>query len=258
MVQLAMSSPPIFSLNQTFSSNLCPMRLNASIAFAISITLSVSANAGLFGIGGTSWKEEVLLHDGSTMVVDRSQSYGGRHEIGQTPPINEQEISFSMPGTGERVLWKSEYGEDIGRANFLALALHLSKGTAYVVAEPHLCLSYNKWERPNPPYVIFKYQSKEWKQVPLQELPSEFKNINLVISTKAEEKTISAQSLVSADLIKELNNKLTQPEYRTILREPVTSGEGSLINCEKLVFYKGAWVGPGDSIGKRMRDLETR
>lgn len=163
-----------------------------------------------------------------------------------------------MPGTGERVLWKSEYGEDIGRANFLALALHLSKGTAYVVAEPHLCLSYNKWERPNPPYVIFKYQSKEWKQVPLQELPSEFKNINLVISTKAEEKTISAQSLVSADLIKELNNKLTQPEYRTILREPVTSGEGSLINCEKLVFYKGAWVGPGDSIGKRMRDLETR
>ena len=217
-----------------------------------------SADAGLFGLGGTSWKEEVLLHDGSTIVVDRSQSYGGRHEIGQTPPIKEQEISFSVPGTGERVIWKSEYGEDIGRANFLALALHISKGNAYIVAEPHLCLSYNKWGRPNPTYVIFKYQGKEWKQVSLQELPSEFKNINLVISTKAEMKEISAQSIVSANLIRELNSTLKRPEYRTILREPVKSGEGSLINCEKLVFYKGAWVGPGDSIGKRMRDLETR
>jgi hypothetical protein len=27
------------------------------------------------GFGGTSWKEEVLLHDGSTFIVKRSQSY---------------------------------------------------------------------------------------------------------------------------------------------------------------------------------------
>jgi hypothetical protein len=28
------------------------------------LMLSMSASAGLFGFGGTSWKEEVLLHDG--------------------------------------------------------------------------------------------------------------------------------------------------------------------------------------------------
>jgi len=66
----------------------------------------------------TSWKEEVLLHDGSKIVVERSQTYGGRHEIGQKPPIKEQEITFTLPGSSRSITWKSEYSEDIGRANF--------------------------------------------------------------------------------------------------------------------------------------------
>lgn len=41
--------------------------------------LSMSAEAGLFGFGGTSWKEEVLLHDGSKIIVERSVELGGRH-----------------------------------------------------------------------------------------------------------------------------------------------------------------------------------
>jgi hypothetical protein len=221
--------------------------------------VSMTAQAGLFGLGGVRWKEEVLLHDGSKIVVNRSQSYGGRHEIGQTPPIREQEISFTVPGSGERVTWKSEYGEDVGRANFIALALHILNGVPYIVAEPHLCLAYNKWGRPNPPYVVFKYEGKAWKRIPLQELPNEFKDINLVISTKAEEKTITAQSTVSADLVRKLNGRLSQPEYRSILREPVQLGAGgSLVRCEELVLYKGAWVGPGDSIGKRMMDRMSK
>ncbi|MBU1691403.1 MAG: hypothetical protein KJ958_12390 [Gammaproteobacteria bacterium] len=30
--------------------------------------ISMSAEAGLFGFGGTSWKEEVLLHDGGELL----------------------------------------------------------------------------------------------------------------------------------------------------------------------------------------------
>lgn len=183
----------------------------------------MNADAGLFGLGGTSWKEEVLLHDGSKIMVKRSQSYGGQHEIGQTPSIKEQEITFTMPGSTERITWKSEYGEDIGRANFYPLALHILNATPYIVAKPNLCLSYNKWGRPNPPYVIFEYVNKEWKRISLQKLPIEFKEINLVISTKAEEQTITTQPLVSAELVRELNRSYKQPEYKTILREPLPS-----------------------------------
>src|SRR3990167_9349098 len=70
----------------------------------------------------TTWKEEVLLHDGGKIIVKRSQSYGGRHEIGQTPPIKEQEITFTVPTNNKTLTFKSEYGEDIGRANFKLLA----------------------------------------------------------------------------------------------------------------------------------------
>lgn len=215
----------------------------------------VMVAAGLSACGD-HWKEEVLLHDGRKIVVDRSQAYGGRHEIGQRPPIMEQELSFSMPGNGTRLNFKNEYGKDIGRANFKLLALHILNGTPYVIAEPNLCLSYNKWGRPNPPYVIFKHDGKDWQRIQLKELPTEFADINLVVETKAEAKRLPWLFPTSVEFIKKLNSSLSQPEFKTILREPLAQKR---INdmCEERVFYKGSWIGPGDSIGKRMMDAKT-
>jgi hypothetical protein len=92
------------------------------MARAISLALILGVSMNACGFGGDSWKEEVLLHDGSKIIVNRSQSYGGRHEIGQSPPIKEQEITFTLPNTKKNITFKSEYGEDIGRANFQLLA----------------------------------------------------------------------------------------------------------------------------------------
>lgn len=195
--------------------------LIGAMTVILAMGASMNAMAGLFGLGGTSWKEEVLLHDGGKIVVERSQSYGGRHEIGQTPPIKEQEIHFTLPGSGRQLIWRNEFGEDIGRANFLLIALHILNDTPYIVTVPNLCMSYNKWGRPNPPYVVFKYAGKDWERIPLKELPDEFSEINLVVDPKAEEKIISTRTLVTAELVKRLNSHLNQPEYRSILREPL-------------------------------------
>ena len=62
---------------------------------------SMSANAGWFGMGGTSWKEEVLLHDGGRIVVERWVKRGGQHEVGQKPPYQDQQIQFINPATGK-------------------------------------------------------------------------------------------------------------------------------------------------------------
>lgn len=233
-------------------------RLVATICLVSTVGVSMSADAGLFGFGDPNWKEEVRLHDGSKIVVERSQSYGGRHEIGQSPPIKEQTITFTVPNTSTTVEFKSEYGEDIGRANFELLALHILNGTSYIVTVPNLCLSYNKWGRPNPPYVFFRYDSKAWTRIALEELPTEFQDINLVVNSKGKEKILTAQSIVTAELVKKLNGELEQPEYKTILREAVKLGGESSVNCEEMVYYKGAWVGPGDSIGKRMMDGKSK
>lgn len=217
----------------------------AKLGFLLMMGASMSAEAGFLGFGGDSWKEEVQLHDGSKIVVERAQTYGGSREIGQPKPVKEHNITFSVPGTSTRITWKSEYGEDVKNTNFKLLALHILNNTPYIVAVPALCLSYNKWGRPNPPYVVFKYEGKEWKRIPLQNLPVEFKEINLVIATLAEEKAIAAQSLVSAELVKKLNSSLEQSEYRAILREAIKPpAPGSIINCPIATTAAGRPIAP--------------
>ncbi|ADE12530.1 hypothetical protein [Sideroxydans lithotrophicus] len=216
------------------------------------IGVGMDANAGLFGIGGASWKEEALQPDGQKIMVERNVVRKGNHEIGQRPPIGNQSLTFSIPNTGERVTWEDSYSEDVGGGNFNPMLLGVQKNTAYVLASPAGCLSYNKWGRPNPPYVIFKYEAKQWQRIQLQELPAEFKSPNLVISSPDDAAEEATHGILMADKISELNTGFQQPVYMSILREPLAaSGQGS---CPELVYYKGAWIGPGDSIGKRMMD----
>lgn len=194
----------------------------------VTLAASTSVYAGLFGFGGTEWKEEVLLHDGQMIIVKRSQSYGGRHEIGQSSAVKEHTITFSLPNTGKPLTWTSEYDKTLGRANFNLLALHILNGTPYLVVEPNLCPSYNKWGRPNPPYLFFKHDGKAWQRISLPELPGEFKTMNLIVNNKREEEIESLASkrgYVSAEDVQKINSSLTQPEVHTILREPLPSSQ---------------------------------
>lgn len=212
--------------------------LRRATMFGLILMMGVSMSAC-----SDRWKEEVLLHDGSKIIVERSQSFGGSREVGQSPPIKEQEITFVLPNTNKTIIFKSEYGEDIRRANFILLALHILDGTPYIIAEPNLCLSYNKWGRPNPPYVFFRHDGNAWQRISLQELPIEFKEFNLVIETKGDAKTITAQSPVSAELVRKLNGRLRQLEYKTILREQ-SPNIGK--TCGEMVYDgKGGWIGSG-------------
>lgn len=231
-------------------------RLAAAISLAI---LGGGMSACAAGRSGTSWKEEVQLHDGSTIIVDRSLSRGGLHEPGQGSPVKEQDLTFTMPGSGKVVTWKSEFSEDVGRSNFNLLALDILNGTPYIVAEPNLCLSYNKWGRPNPPYVSFKYDGQSWERIPLAELPAEFRQPNLTITVDDADlfREIDKHPVVSAAAIKTLNSRLTQPEYKTILREAVKAGTyGSSVNCELMVHYKCGWFGtrPDGTLNKEFAD----
>jgi hypothetical protein len=225
------------------------LRLVISI---FTLGVSMNATAGLFGLGDTNWKEEVLLHDGTKIVVERSHAYGGSREIGQPPSIKEQGIAFSLSGTGQTITWKDEYGKEVGGSNFILLALHVLNGAPYIVVKPNLCRSYNKWGRPNPPYVVFKYDGKAWQRIPFTELPTEFKATNLsLMYTKADERYISGQSPVPAEHVRKSNARIPNPESTSILREPVKPGtSASLVNCEEMIPNKsGKGVGIGFFMG---------
>lgn len=178
---------------------------------------------------GTSWKEEVLLHDGKKLIVERSVVRKGRSEPFQRPPIGEETLSFEHPVTQERIRWKDEYGDDVGMSNFGLLMLEIDPTTAYIVAEPRGCLSYNKWGRPNPPYVVFKYQGGDWKRIALQELPARFNKPNLVMASPDDEAKQAGGRLITAEMVSRINTPVAawamQPQYKTILREPLASSQ---------------------------------
>ena len=216
-----------------------------ALKFALLLLVGVSlhAHAGLFGIGGDSWKEEVLLHDGQKMIGERSQTYGGRSEPGQSGPIAEHSIRFTLPHGGQSFTWTSEYSQDIGRTNFNLLAVHVKDGTPYLVVEPNLCLSYNKWGRPNPPYVFFMNDGNTWQRIPLEQFPVEFTTINVAHNTVGRDaKVLAAMGLVPLEKVREMNVS-SNPMYQRILREALPPAKIISMCDTKFTNGKGTWLG---------------
>ena len=221
----------------------CGMRKIMQLGLALMTATSLSACAGPAGSDGTSWKEEVLLHDGSKIIVERSIERGGRHEIGQEPPYKEQSLSFVMPGTQRTIQWEDRYSKDIGAANFLPMLLDVSGGAAYLVASPMGCLSYNKWGRPNPPYVVFKHNGKGWKRIPLTELPDVIMKPNLIFSDPDNVVARIGKSFIPADTIQKIISRYHQPQFKTIVRNPLASVRS---RCGEMIYDgKGGWIGVG-------------
>ena len=193
--------------------------------------------------GADSWKEEVLLHDGQKIMVERLQTYKGRSEPGQSAPIGEHTIRFSLPGGGKTITWTSEYGEDIGRTNFNLSALHVKDNTPYVVAEPNLCLAYNKWGRPNPPYVVFRHDGQAWQRIVLEAMPAEFMTVNVVKRIRGidVENLVKARQ-VNAEQVAGLNAGLERPEAKAILRGKINYDPSCI---PMLTNGKGLWLAAG-------------
>jgi len=219
----------------------------------IGLMLNLTACAAMSGLGGTNWQEEVLLHDGSKLVVERSVERGGPHEIGQRPSYTSEALAFRHPTTGVQIVWEDKATPDLKNSNFLPMALDIYQGTVYLVASPMGCLAYNKWGRPNPPYVVFRYGDTRWKRVPLQELPAETKALNLIFSSPDTAVEKLGKRFVEAETITQINAGFRQPEYKAILREPLSKGRIKQM-CEERVLYKGYWILPNDPIARKLID----
>lgn len=186
-----------------------------------------------------SWKEEAFQHDGSKVIVQRTVIYGGRHEFGQPSPFKEETLAFTLPKSSERVVWKNPYSDDVGRANFNPMLVEVYGDTAYVLSSPDGVISESKWGCPNPPYVLFRYWNKEWKRVPLGDLPAEVKLPNLVITAIENVATNVGNNLVTAAMVKEENQNLMDPQYKTIIRQAPPAGP-----C-LVPLPGGGWGSPG-------------
>lgn len=219
------------------------------VVSALMLGITVNVNAA----DTVTWKEEVALHDDNKIIVTRSHRYDpkGFREIGQPPPLAEATMTFMVPGTKQDVTWRSDYGRGY-EDNLSLLLLDFVKGVPYIATHPSRCHAYNKWGRPNPPYVFFKYDG-EWRRIPLEEFPTEFREANILLAPisnehirKQVQETTTRVGYVPIEKLKKLNRD-SEKVYRIIAREPITYGPGNIAAvCGEMVYDgKGGWIGMG-------------
>lgn len=216
------------------------MKRITKFAMLVMLGASMSADAGLFS-RSKAWKEEVALHDGKVLVVERHSNPADYLVPGSSePPALDESLAFISPETNQRITWKTEYRNDLPDPNSLTpLLLDIVGGIPYMATSPAGCVSYNKWGRPNPPYILFKYEHEKWERISLQEFPPELVSANLMGKPPLE--------LLKPYYTVEQSRGWAQgkniAEYaKTVLREPVTD---IWAGCPKLISYgkQGGWIG---------------
>jgi hypothetical protein len=193
------------------------------LGLLLMLGVSMNADAGLFGYT-MSWKEEVVLHDGKILVVKRF------YNLGEYPAIEshnrsplDQTLTLTLPDSNKVISWKTEYRDDLPQPNSLGpLLLDVVDGVPYVATSPAGCISYNKWGRPNPPYILFKYVNNEWKRIPLEEFPAQLVQANLM--SRPDSRIL--KSYYTVEQVKEqMQGRNIAAEARTILRKPLPESQ---------------------------------
>jgi hypothetical protein len=183
-----------------------------------------------------NWKEEVKLHDGQVLVSERNYKLGGYAYLdsSERTPLNET-VSFSLPGTNKEIIWKNDFRDSVPEPNSLNhFRFDIVNGVPYIATYPAGCIAYNKWGRPNPPQILFKYESDQWQRITLAELPPELigASANVIVGRPAS--SLLKPFYTVAD-VNAKNKPISTPEYKTILWEAVVRGargsSGSSVNC---------------------------
>ena len=234
--------------------NRYALKVLCSIVLIVTLGMSMEANAGFLGIGNSaSWQEEVLLHDGRKILVERSQSYGRYPTIdSRERMVLDEEWTFQNPANQRKVTWKVNHRRPPEGESLMLMTLGIVNGTLYIASVPAGCIAYNHWGRPNPPYVLFRFYGQAWQRISLTEFPLELKEANVVVGrTKPDHRS---GVLAVADVRDENYN--LEPHLRQIAREPVKSAQTA--TCEELVYYKGAWIMPNDPVARDILDRRQK
>jgi len=216
--------------DETASKPLLMLRVCKTIGLILILGVSMSACAGLSG-HTMSWKEEVKLHDGQVIISERFYNLGGYPGLeSHNRMALDQVITFSLPGTNKRIIWKNDFRDSVPEPNSLNLIrFDVVKSVPYIATYPAGCISYNKWGRPNPPQILFKYEDDQWKRITLAELPPELIGTSANVIVGRPDVRI-AESFYTVEGVNRVNHDISTPEYKTILREPVKSAD-SVVSC---------------------------
>lgn len=207
---------------------------------AVVLGLTACTHSGLAS-HSLDWKEEVLLHDGRTVIAERHYSLGGYPSLDSTQRsvVNETTV-FRLPGTGQAITWKSDFRDGVPEPNSLNILLFdIVNDIPYVATYPAGCIAYNKWQRPNPFYILFRHEKGAWKRIALDKFPAELTSANVIVGGPVHE---LAKPYYTAEAVN-LAKRYLEPKYKTILREVLKDPVG---RCGEMISDgQGRWIGIG-------------
>jgi len=207
------------------------------------IGVSMLASAGLFG-NSKGWKEEVQLHDGRVLVIERHFNLGGFPTLdAREHRLLDETITFTLPESKQKVVWKTEFDDRVAEPNSVGpLLLDIVDGVPYLATSPAGCIAFNKWKRPNPPYILFKYVNAAWQQITMDEFPAILERANLMnMPASSQLKPYYDVAAVKAKLA----DGRIAAYAKTIMRVSTPGDGGPATNCGEMIRVKDGWEGTG-------------
>lgn len=204
-------------------------RINLKLTAALFLTAILIAGCAT----SPHWREEAKLPDGGTALVNRYLVYGNVldqefSESSQGRPVKGSGLRVELPSGG----WSS-WWEELG---LYPLAVGRGDEGFYLATMPSLCGDYDKWGRPVPPYVFFRYEGREWKRVTLEFVPENMVNTNLAYVGRSSLPYVLTKDVVRPSDLGRLNKGLSD-EVLHIYRSGVKGFEGCRRRLEAVEKY---------------------
>lgn len=145
----------------------------------LAAVLGLSFLSSCFGQATYRWKEEVQLHDGRVIVIERSVRTGEVPvELGQRPAESDDVLTFKG-ADGRTITWA-------GGKPFYPIILDFSDTVPYVVATGRTGTDYERNGCPRPPYFFFRYRNGLWERMRYEEFPRAIRQRNLAANPTYE------------------------------------------------------------------------
>lgn len=123
------------------------------------------------------WVEDVRLPDGRVVTLTRYQEFMGGHGLGDTPTESDYWFEFKHPATGEVIRWD-------GKRELATVALMMRGETPVLLVSPNFAGDH-QYDCPDPSYLLFQFDKREWRRVALESIPVKRLRSNMTYSPKS-------------------------------------------------------------------------
>jgi hypothetical protein len=106
--------------------------------------------------------------------------------LGDLTVESRQSVTFGHPNSGQKIRWENSDSQGL----LGMVALWFEGDTAVVLTKPLYVSDAKRYQCPDPPYVLFRYENGAWTRKPLSDLRGKKIRSNTTAYPRNEEKKI--------------------------------------------------------------------